>query len=94
MVLAHEVGHHMNNHLTNPRGLKPRDIELKADETAGFILYQLGAPDLETAYKALLSPGVSEVGSASHPARNTHTILPVIPCCMSAGLMQQPTPNG
>ncbi|MEN9415677.1 MAG: hypothetical protein RLZ62_1981, partial [Bacteroidota bacterium] len=42
MVLAHEVGHHMNNHLTNPLGLKPREMELKADETAGFILYQLG----------------------------------------------------
>ena len=69
MVLAHEVGHHMNNHLTNPLGLKPREMELKADETAGFILYQLGAPDPETACSALRSPGVSEAGSASHPPR-------------------------
>jgi formylglycine-generating enzyme required for sulfatase activity len=69
MVLAHEVGHHMNNHLINPLGLKPRDMELKADETAGFILYQLGAPDLETACKVLRSSSISETGSASHPPR-------------------------
>jgi formylglycine-generating enzyme required for sulfatase activity len=69
MVLSHEIGHHLNDHLSNPRGLTARDLELKADETAGFILYQLGAPSLEVANNVLRSSSISEDGNSSHPPR-------------------------
>jgi len=42
-ILAHEIGHHMNNHLTNPLpDATRRGMELEADETAGFLLYLMG----------------------------------------------------
>ena len=54
LVLAHEIGHHLNNHVTNPHpDLTSRDMELKADETAGYLLYLMNAPDLQTADKGL-----------------------------------------
>lgn len=42
-ILAHELGHHLNNHLTKPQpGVNPSEIELQADQTAGFIIYLMG----------------------------------------------------
>ena len=71
LVLAHEIGHHLNNHVTNPHpDLTSRDMELKADETAGYLLYLLNAPDLQTAQKGLRVPQVSEAGSYTHPPRS------------------------
>jgi uncharacterized protein (TIGR02145 family) len=70
LVLAHEIGHHLNNHDTNPHpDLTSRDMELKADETAGFLLYLLNAPDLLTAQKGLRVPQMPEDGSYTHPPR-------------------------
>ena len=69
-VLAHEVAHHLRNHLTNPHPDKTqRDLELEADETAGYILYLLGAPSLAIAQKALEGSDVPESGSYTHPPR-------------------------
>ncbi len=70
-VLAHEVAHHLRNHLTNPHpDNTQRDLELEADETAGYILYLLGAPNLAVAQRALEGPEVPESGSYSHPPRS------------------------
>jgi hypothetical protein len=41
-LLAHEVGHHLNGHTILKGGSKP-ELELQADEFAGFILHKLGA---------------------------------------------------
>jgi formylglycine-generating enzyme required for sulfatase activity len=71
LVLAHEIGHHLNNHIINPHpDLTKRDMELEADETAGYLLYLLNAPDLKTAQKGLQVPQVSEAGSYTHPPRS------------------------
>src|SRR6185436_1841675 len=41
-LLAHEVGHHLNGHTIRKGGSTP-ELELQADEFAGFILHKLGA---------------------------------------------------
>jgi len=42
-TLAHELGHHFNNHLNNPPpGVSGPALELEADEYAGFVIYMLG----------------------------------------------------
>lgn len=41
-LLAHEVGHHLNGHTIRKGGSTP-ELELEADEFAGFILQKLGA---------------------------------------------------
>lgn len=39
-ILAHEIGHHLNQHLTNPLpDATQRSMEIEADQTAGFLLY-------------------------------------------------------
>jgi formylglycine-generating enzyme required for sulfatase activity len=55
LMLTHVIGHHLNNHLNNPLALSVKSIELKADETAGFVLYRLGAPDFRVIRSALIS---------------------------------------
>jgi len=68
-ILAHEIGHHLNNHLINPRPDMTRiDMELEADETAGFIVYLLGG-ELNNAQSAYLDKSVSENTSYTHPGR-------------------------
>ena len=68
-ILAHEVGHHLNYHLINPHPSATRPgMELEADETAGFILYKLGAT-LEESQRAMRSGVVSIEGSYTHPPR-------------------------
>jgi formylglycine-generating enzyme required for sulfatase activity len=70
-VLAHEVAHHLRNHLINPHPDKSqRDLELEADETAGYLLYLLGAPNLTIAQRALEGSDVPETGSYTHPPRS------------------------
>ena len=68
-VLAHEIAHHLNYHLVNPHpDATFRSMELEADETAGFILYKLGAK-LEESQRAMRSASVSIEGSYTHPPR-------------------------
>ena len=68
-ILAHEIAHHLNYHLVNPHpDATFRSMELEADETAGFILYKLGAT-LEEAQRAMKSSSVSIEGSYTHPPR-------------------------
>ncbi len=68
-ILAHEIAHHLNYHLVNPHpDATFRSMEIEADETAGFILYKLGAT-LEEAQRAMRSASVSIEGSYTHPPR-------------------------
>lgn len=68
-IMAHELGHHLNMHLINQRSeLTLREMELEADETAGRLLYLLGA-SLTDAQKVMYSSAVSVEGSSSHPPR-------------------------
>jgi hypothetical protein len=65
-LIAHEVGHHLNGHTIQKTGSSP-EVELQADEFAGFILGKLGAP-LEKA--TLVMNYIATVhGSATHPSR-------------------------
>jgi hypothetical protein len=66
-ILAHEIGHHLNNHITNPLpGATEIQLELEADKTAGFLVYLMGGT-LEKAKMAF--QGVSETGGYTHPKR-------------------------
>jgi uncharacterized protein (TIGR02145 family) len=68
-VLAHEIAHHLNFHLINPHpDATFRSMELEADETAGFILFKLGAT-LDESQRAMRSASESIEGSYTHPPR-------------------------
>jgi hypothetical protein len=64
---AHEIAHHLNNHLTNPLPQASiSDLEKEADETAGFIMSMMGCE----INKALLAfESCPENGSYTHPPR-------------------------
>lgn len=48
MILAHEIGHHLNGHtLSSGNKEETRKEELEADEFAGFILGRMGATEAE-----------------------------------------------
>ena len=66
-ILSHEIGHHLNNHITNPLpGATAIQLELEADKTAGFLVYLMGG----TLEKAKLAfQDVSENESYTHPKR-------------------------
>jgi hypothetical protein len=66
-ILAHELGHHFNNHLNNPPpGATPQQLELEADEFAGSTIYMLGGSLIQS-QSAFKSESVSE--SYTHPGR-------------------------
>lgn len=66
-LLAHELGHHLNGHLTNPKpDAKQWDQELEADETAGFIVYLIGGTLMQT---QMAYSNVALDGSYTHPGR-------------------------
>lgn len=66
-ILAHELGHHFNNHLNNPPpGATAQELELEADEFAGSTIYMLGG-SLIQAQSAFKNESVSE--SYTHPGR-------------------------
>lgn len=70
-ILAHELGHHMCLHTTNPNLSSiytPVQIELQADEYAGSVMYKLGATLIQ-AQLAMNSSDVPEEGSLTHPGR-------------------------
>jgi hypothetical protein len=65
-LLAHEIGHHQNGHTLHRSGSTP-DLELEADEYAGFVLYKLGAT-LEQAQEVMYYISNTR-SSKTHPAR-------------------------
>jgi len=66
-VLAHELGHHINNHILNPLpDATQRDRELEADESAGFIIHLMGGSLAQTTQVFALVP---EKGTYTHPGR-------------------------
>lgn len=66
-ILAHELGHHVNNHLLNPHpDATQREMELEADEFAGAMICRMGG-SREQALAAYLSQ--PERGSYEHPGR-------------------------
>ena len=69
-ILAHEVGHHINLHLTaaHPEATRAGQ-ELEADITAGYIMFKLGAT-LEQAQSVMLRPDVPENATMAYPSRN------------------------
>ena len=66
-ILAHEIGHHLNGHTLRTINSRP-DIELEADQFAGFVLCKMGA-SLEQAELAMYIISNNE-SSKTHPARN------------------------
>jgi hypothetical protein len=65
-LLAHEIGHHLNGHTIRRSGSRP-DLELEADEFAGFVLKKMGA-SLSEAQQVMKYIAKSK-GSKTHPAR-------------------------
>lgn len=66
-ILAHELGHHVNNHLLNPHpDASARDMELEADQFAGSMIFLMGGTREQAlaAYREL-----PEMGTYSHPGR-------------------------
>ncbi len=66
LLLAHEVGHHLNGHTIRKGGSTPR-LELEADEFAGFVLYKLGA-SLSQAQEVMKYIATAKATS-THPSR-------------------------
>ena len=64
-VLAHELGHHLQGHTLTGTGSHP-EIELEADEYAGFLLNRMGAT-LNEAQAAFAT--FPDRGGTSHPGR-------------------------
>lgn len=67
-LLAHELGHHLNGHTIRRSGSKPQ-LELEADQFAGFVLYQLGASLIQS--QAVMNHIANTSGSKTHPPRNS-----------------------
>ena len=67
VLLAHEVGHHLNGHTIGKSGSTP-ELELEADEFAGFVMYKLGATLLQA--QEVMQYIAKPEGSATHPGRN------------------------
>jgi len=65
LILAHEIGHHMNGHSMN-NGTSTPEVELEADYFAGRALSHLGA-ELEDIIAVTESMSVN--ASSSHPGR-------------------------
>jgi Zn-dependent peptidase ImmA (M78 family) len=70
-LLAHEVGHHLNGHTIMKGGSTP-ELELEADQFAGFVLYKLGA-SLQQAQEVMKYIAKTE-DSRTHPARSSRML--------------------
>jgi len=66
-LLAHEVGHHLNGHTIRKGGSTP-ELELEADEFAGFILHKLGAT-LQQSQNVMYYIAKAK-GSRTHPPKD------------------------
>ncbi len=68
-IIAHELGHHINNHLILPLpNATEIDMELEADQTAGFIIYLMGGT-LRQAQSVYYNSNVSIEGNYLYPPR-------------------------
>ncbi|MFI5128951.1 MAG: M48 family metalloprotease [Chitinophagales bacterium] len=67
-LLAHEIGHHLNGHTMLKTGSTP-ELELEADQFAGFVLHKLGA-SLEQAQEVMKHIAKTEA-SKTHPGRSS-----------------------
>lgn len=65
-LLAHEIGHHVKGHTSHKGGSKPQ-LELEADEFAGYILNKLGAT-VEQSQNVMYFIA-STTASKTHPSR-------------------------
>jgi hypothetical protein len=65
-LIAHEIGHHLNGHTIKKTGSTP-ELELEADEFAGFVMYKLGA-SLKQAQEVMIYIAKIET-SSTHPGR-------------------------
>jgi Zn-dependent peptidase ImmA (M78 family) len=65
-ILAHEIGHHLDGHTTLGVNSRP-EIELEADQFAGFVLRRMGAT-LDQAQLAMHFIA-NRAASKTHPAR-------------------------
>ena len=70
-LLAHEVGHHLNGHTIRKGGSTP-ELELEADEFAGFILRKLGATLEQSQNVMHYIAKVKE--SKTHPSRDSRLL--------------------
>ena len=70
-LLAHEIGHHLNGHTIRKGGSSP-ELELEADEFAGFTLHKLGATLKESQKVMHFIAKTKE--SATHPGRNSRLL--------------------
>jgi hypothetical protein len=69
-LLAHEIGHHLNGHTLKKGGSSP-ELELEADQFAGFVLKKLGATLMEA--QSVMTYIANEESSATHPGRASRT---------------------
>lgn len=65
-IIAHEIGHHINFDPFYEDGSRP-EIELKADEFAGFALARMGAAEQQA---LACTSAFSKNGSATHPGKS------------------------
>jgi len=70
-LLAHEIGHHLNGHTMKNTGSQP-ELELEADEFAGFVLQKLGAT-LQEAQQVMVFISDNK-GSRTHPVRSARML--------------------
>ena len=70
-VLAHEMGHHYNNHVLDGQGSTPPK-ELEADYFSGYVMAKLGASlnDSKAAMEAL----ADEKGGSTHPPKSQRLV--------------------
>ena len=67
VLIAHEVGHHLNGHTRNKGGSTPA-LELEADEFAGFVMYKLGASLWQS--QEVMQYIAKPAATSTHPGRN------------------------
>jgi len=67
-LLAHEIGHHLNGHTKHKGGSTP-ELELQADEFAGYVMYKLGATLLQSQNIMFYIARTEQ--SKTHPGRSS-----------------------
>jgi len=74
-ILAHEIGHHLCGHTLrgNKTLLQQRNMELEADEFAGFMLSKLGASQREALLAVNLYGSNGDDRDSTHPNKEKRT---------------------
>jgi len=70
-LFAHEIGHHLNGHTTSKNRSSP-ELELQADEFAGFIMRKLGATLVQSQNVMNLIAKTEE--SSTHPSKKSRML--------------------